>query len=180
MKSKILVLFVSLLVCGCAASHQVKEMSAADEARYATAIEEADVKSPSPVEAGDVFVVTTGETAEDALAYIQDTPSVSRKFTVARADYDAFFAQSPAVILARMQLEPVTDGSSLLGYRVRDIKRFEGVDLQQNDIITGIDGVMPRTPDAYFERWEAARKGNRCVVNVQRDLERFELVWEAE
>ena len=172
---------VGLLACGCATTRQVKEMSAAEEARYAAAIEEAEVKSPSPLEEGDVIVVTTGETAEEALSHIQqDVPVVSRSFKVPRAEYDAFFAQSPAVVLARMQLEPIVDGGSLLGYRVRKLKRFAGVDLQDGDIIVGIDGVMPRTPDAYFDRWEKAKAGAKCVVNVQRDLERFELVWEAE
>lgn len=180
MKLGILVMVV-LLVSGCATTRQVKEMSAAEEARYAAAIEEAEVKSPSPLEEGDVIVVTTGETAEEALSRLQpEVPAVSRRFKVPRAEYDAFFSQSPAVVLARMQLEPITDGGTLLGYRVLKLKRFAGVDLQDGDIIVGIDGVMPRTPDAYFERWEKAKTGSGCVVNVQRDLERFELVWEAE
>lgn len=180
MKKIIVVVGMILFVSGCATTRQAKEMSAAEEARYAAAIEDAEVRAPSPVAEGDVFVVTTGESAEEALAQIQEVPAVSRHFKVSRADYDAFFAQSPAAVLARMQLEPITDGGTLLGYRVRELRRFAGVDLQKGDIIIGIDGVMPRTPDAYFERWEKAKSGSGCTVNVQRDLERFELVWEAE
>ena len=170
------------LFAGCASNQQKTTMTAADEARYAEAIEREDTKQPPVIEPGETVIVNaTGDVSEGALAEdtIAEKPAISRSFSVPRAEYDAFFAQSPAVVLGRVELEPIQDGTTLLGYRIKSIRKpFEGVDLQSNDIIVGIDGVMPRTPDDYFKRWETAKASNACRVNIQRDVDRFDLVWQ--
>ena len=165
------------LLAGCASS--TKEMSAKDEARYAAAIEKAEAEHPSAIPEGSTYVVAVGEAAAlDVQAQnASDMPTIERPFSVPRAEYQAFFAQSPAVVLARMTLDPITDGGKLLGYRVKDLKPFTGVDLANEDIIVGIDGVLPQNPVEYFNSWENAKSSNGCKVNVQRGMDQFDLVW---
>lgn len=167
---------------GCASNQHKTTMTAADEARYAEAIERSDAEQPPVIEPGETVIVNaTGDVSEGALAdkTIAEKPAISRSFSVLRSEYDAFFAQSPAIVLGRVELEPIQDGTTLLGYRIKSIRKpFDGVDLQPNDIVVGIDGVMPRTPDDYFKRWETAKASNVCRVNIQRDVDRFDLVWQ--
>lgn len=182
MKKKVIIstIMLVLLASGCA-STSTKEMSAKDEARYAAAIEKAETEHPSAIPEGSTYTVVIGETAamDEQAKTADEMPSIARTFSVTRAQYDAFFTQSPAAILGRMTLDPIVDGGNLIGYRVRDLKPFLGVDLQNNDIIYGIDGVLPKNPDAYFESWEKAKKSTSCAVNIQRGTERFDLVWNA-
>ncbi len=163
---------------GCASTSS-KEMSAKDEARYAAAIERAEAEHPSAIPEGSEYVVAIGEVAAvDVQAKTADEmPAIARTFSVSRSEYDAFFAQSPATILGRMSLDPILDGGSLLGYRVKNLKTFSGVDLSDEDIIIGINGKLPQNPDEYFTQWEAAKASNECSVNIQRGVDRFELVW---
>ena len=183
-----------VLVCGCA-SNSVKEMSAKDEARYAAAIEKAEADQPSAIQDDTSYVVAVGAgAAEQAGAELQETPqnqtaqadqneasaAPARTFSVSRPVYDTFFAQSPAVVLGRMTLDPIVDGGILLGYRVKDLMAFSGVDLATDDIIIGINGQLPKTPDDYFNRWEEAKNGTGCTVNVQRGVTKFDLVWTVE
>ena len=183
MKHLIILLAICGLASGCAARQDKKTMTAAEEARYAAAIEQAEMENPSPIQPGDEIVVNMSGDPAAAQSVISapesQTPAApARSFEVSRAEYDSFFAQSPAVILARLELEPIMDGTSLLGYRIRSIKEpFDGVDIRANDIVIGIDGVMPRTPDDYFKRWETAKGASSCKVNIQRDVDRFDLVW---
>ena len=183
-----------VLVCGCA-SGSVKEMSAKDEARYAAAIEKSEAEHPSAIQEDTRYVVAVGEgAAAQAGAELQmpqqeQNAEVSqndadaapaRTFSVSRPMYDTFFAQSPAVILGRMTLDPIVDGGVLLGYRVKDLKAFSGVDLADDDIIIGINGQLPKTPDDYFNRWEEAKNGSGCTVNIQRGMTKFDLIWTVE
>ena len=125
--------------------------------------------------------LTYAQNPEPAKAAPKSAPSgPARDFAVSRADYDAFFAQGPASVLARVTVEAIIDGGNLLGFRIDQIIPFEGVDLQPDDIILAIDGKLPRDPDQYFERWEHARNANGCRVTVQRDVTRFDLTWHVE
>lgn len=182
----ILMIILSVWLNACATSSSPKEMSAKDEARFAAAIDKADAENPPKLQPGDTITVSIGESAaaDPAVHVTAPQPEAkpvsaepARAFNVSRADYDAFFAQSPAIVLGRLTLEPIQDGITLLGYRIKDIKSFEGVDLQKEDIIVGLDGKMPRTPDAYFESWQAAKAASKCTVNIQRGTDRFDLVW---
>ena len=102
-----------------------------------------------------------------------------RTFDVDESTYNEFFDQSPATVLARLSLEPIQDGTSLLGYRITHIANpFENVDLKPGDIVVGLDGKIPKTPDAYFEAWQKAKSTGTAIVNIQRDLERYELRWQ--
>ena len=102
-----------------------------------------------------------------------------RTFDVDESTYNEFFDQSPATVLARLSLEPIQDGTSLLGYRITHIANpFENVDLKPGDIVVGLDGKIPKTPDAYFEAWQKAKSTGIAIVNIQRDLERYELRWQ--
>lgn len=102
-----------------------------------------------------------------------------RSFDVDESTYNEFFDQSPATVLARLSLEPIQDGTSLLGYRITHIANpFENVDLKPGDIVVGLDGKIPKTPDAYFEAWQKAKSTGIAIVNIQRDLERYELRWQ--
>lgn len=170
--------FIStFFVLGCASTGTRHEMSAADEARYAAAIDEAEAQTPSAISPDATYVVSYGDALDVNQDAVTKTHETSREFEVSRADYDAFFAQSPAIVLGRMTLDPITDGGKLLGYRVTQLTPFEGVDLQNEDIIIGIDGVLPQTPDDYFERWQAAKAASQCTVNIQRGVDRHDLVW---
>ena len=179
MKHTILLVLVSLfLFNACATTSGSQTMSAKYEARVAAAIEKADAENPPALEPGDTVVVSVGDISPNSVASEPaQAPALAREFGVSRADYDAFFAQSPAIILGRLTLEPIQDGTTLLGYRIKDLKSFTGVDLQKEDIIVGLDGKMPRTPDAYFESWQAAKAASQCKVNIQRGTDRFDLVW---
>ena len=102
-----------------------------------------------------------------------------RTFDVDESTYNQCSAQSPATVLARLSLEPIQDGTSLLGYRITHIANpFENVDLKPGDIVVGLDGKIPKTPDAYFEAWQKAKSTGIAIVNIQRDLERYELRWQ--
>ena len=187
MKHLCLFILISLafVLNACATSSSPKAMSAKDEARFAAAIEKADAENPPALQPGDTLVVSIGENAaKDVAAQANAMPqspaptqTLAREFNVTRADYDAFFAQSPAIVLGRMTLDPIQDGTTLLGYRIKDIQSFQGLDLQKEDIIVGIDGKLPRTPDAYFEAWQTAKAASKCTVNIQRGTDRFDLVW---
>ena len=186
-----LAIAILCLMAGCASKQNKSTMTAAEEARYAAAIENADAQQPPMIETGETVIVNaTGNISEGALADREDnavesqnTPvQPSRSFKVSRSEYDDFFTQSPPpVILSWFDLDPVRDGTSLLGYRIKSIRKpFEGVDIRANDIIVGIDGVMPQTPDNYFSSWEKAKASNTCRVNIQRDVDRFDLTWTVE
>lgn len=191
MKKGLLIGTAVIFVLTSCASTGNKEMSAKDEARYAAAIEKAEAEHPSKIHEGDEYIVTIGESAAADAAAVSNAVSntnasadhsknaaeIKRSFSVSKNDYDAFFSKSPAVILGRMKLDPITDGGTLLGYRVKELKPFQGVDLINEDIIVGIDGVLPKNPDEYFNSWEKAKAANTCKVNVQRGTDRFDLVW---
>lgn len=202
----IFLLFATCCVLnGCrAASDKAAPMSAKDEARYAAAIEASKGQGYEIIGDGEMLTTDahtgklvvrrapeapsaseTGETDRDAArigAGAQDvaTSDGGRSFDVAESVYAAFFEQSPAVVLSRFALEPIQDGTNLLGYRIAEIRALpESIDLKTGDIIVGIDGKIPKTPDAYFEAWQRAKAAGSCVVNVQRDMTRFDLRWQA-
>ncbi|MBQ9394068.1 MAG: hypothetical protein IJU23_00920 [Proteobacteria bacterium] len=172
-------LAVVLVLTGCASTGKNKEMSAKDEARYVAAIEKAEAEHPSKIHEGDEYIVSVGEVAAADAATVSSSqlPTIDRSFSVSRNDYDEFFSKSPAVVLGRMKLDPITDGGTLLGYRIKELKSFQGVDLADEDIIIGIDGKLPKNPDEYFNSWEKAKAANSCKVNIQRGTDRFDLVW---
>ena len=170
-----------MLLCwtGCASSSAPAQMSAKDEARYEAAIQKADAENPPTIGIGDTIVVNMGSSNNSVPVAIEaPEPVLMRNFEVSRQAYDDFFNQSPGVILGRMKLDPIRDGTSLLGYRIKDIKPFEQVDLTKDDIIVGINGTMPKTPDEYFNQWQSAKENSHCVVNIQRGTERFDLTWQ--
>lgn len=195
-------------VVSCASQPMNSVMSAKDEARFAAAIETGEGTGYEIIGEGEVLTMdeSTGklivrsdssrEASDDASqegiaerVSAEDEDKVyrlvvksddGRNFDVDTAAYEAFFGQSPAFVLSRMKLEPIQDGTHLLGYRIAEMAQpFEGVDLQVGDIVVGVDGVVPSTPDAYFEAWQKAKKTGKCVVNIQRGTERFALVWQA-
>ena len=184
---------MALVFAGCATTSKPAEMTAADEARYTQAIEKAEAQTPSPIQDDTEYTVVVGESAASGVAgrtgkstgnAVQgmpaaDTPA-ARTFAVSKTEYDAFFAQSPAVVLGRMTLDPIVDGGTLLGYRIKDIRAFPGVDLANEDIVVGIDGKLPQNPDDYFNAWEACKAKSDCTVNIQRGVDRFKLEWKAE
>lgn len=172
-------LAVIILLTGCASTSNKKEMSPKEEARYVAAIEKAEAEHPSKIHEGDEFIVSIGEAAAADATTVSSAqlPTIDRSFSVSKDVYDDFFSKSPAVILGRMKLDPITDGGTLLGYRVKDLKPFKGVDLADEDIIIGIDGKLPKNPDEYFNSWEKAKAANSCKVNIQRGTDRFDLVW---
>ena len=194
----ILILSSAILWASCATTGTTShDMSPKDEARYAEAIENANAESPSTIQKNTEYTVGVGEsaaqnlietnTSSDIPQSSQDTPvnntvdvKPEKQFTIAKNDYDAFFAQSPAVVLGRMTLDPITDGGALLGYRVQNLKSFQGVDLVNEDIIVGINGKLPQNPDEYFNAWETCKNKSTCVVNVQRGVNRFNLEWKSE
>ncbi len=177
-----LAIAIICLMAGCASKQNKSTMTAAEEARYAAAIESEDAQQPPIIDTGETVIVNaTGNISEGAIADREDNVSEaastpvqpSRTFKVPRSEYDDFFAQSPAVLLARLELDPIRDGTTLLGYRIKSIREpFAGVDIRENDIILGI-----QTPDDYFSSWEKAKASNECRVKIQRDVDRFELVW---
>lgn len=191
------VMMSSLLACGCATTSHVSEMTPREEARYQAAIESAETQQPSRLAVGDTVELDAGRgvvrvieaptaetspTAENAPttenAKADYTTSDGRHFDVSPASYASFFEQSPATVLSWFELEPIQDGSTLLGYRIRAIRSpLRDVDLRAEDIIVGIDGKMPSSPDIYFERWEAAKQSGSCTVNIQRGVERHDLTW---
>lgn len=121
---------------------------------------------------------TGDKSTRDTLAKMT-THDGGRTFDVDELIYNEFFDQSPATVLARLSLEPIQDGTSLLGYRITHIANpFENVDLKPGDIVVGLDGKIPKTPDAYFEAWQKAKSTGIAIVNIQRDLERYELRWQ--
>ena len=121
---------------------------------------------------------TGDKPTRDTLAKMT-THDGGRTFDVDESTYNEFFDQSPATVLARLSLEPIQDGTSLLGYRITHIANpFENVDLKPGDIVVGLDGKIPKTPDAYFEAWQKAKSTGIAIVNIQRDLERYELRWQ--
>ena len=193
------VMVSSLWAYGCATTSNVSEMTPKEEARYQAAIEAAQAQQPSRLAVGDTVELDAGrgmvrvieadttqtatETAQETTQAAEAAPadyttSDGRHFEVAPAAYDAFFEQSPATVLSWFELEPIQDGSTLLGYRIRAIRSpLRDVDLRAEDIIIGIDGKMPSSPDIYFERWEAAKQSGSCTINIQRGVERHDLTW---
>jgi len=142
-------LFATLTACATTSSSK-GQLSPKEEARYAAAIQKAEAEQPSAISDNEKYVVSVGPSAAQTAAETLNLSSPERSFNVSREEYDAFFAQSPAVILSRMKL---------------------------NDIIVGIDGVLPANPDVFFNSWEKAKKSSKCTVNVQRSLDRFDLTW---
>ena len=182
----VLVCMVLILGSSCASTKSSAEMSAKDEARYKAAIEKADQENPPPIQMGEKVVVNmSGSSDMEAMAMAEaesglaePAPGVKRDFEVSRESYESFFNQSPAVVLGRMVLEPIHDGTSLLGYRIKSLNQpFEAVDLQDEDIIVGLGGKVPRTPDDYFTQWQTCKTALKCVVNIQRGVDRFDLTW---
>ncbi len=196
---------ICCVLSGCrAASDKAAPMSAKDEARYAAAIEASDGRGYEIIGDGEMLTtdVHTGklvvrrvpeasspsqigapaqESAQTgAVAQAVAISGGGRTFDVEASVYDAFFEQSPAAVLSRFALDPIQDGTNLLGYRIAEIRALpEGIDLKTGDIIVGIDGKIPKTPDAYFEAWQRAKAAGSCAVNVQRDMMRFDLRWQA-
>jgi type II secretory pathway component PulC len=168
-----LLLSFSLSALGCATTNNDKrDLTPKEVARFQEEID----RHPSSVPIGtEINVSVTGEMPKAVPA----KPAVSRDFTVPAAEYDAFFADSPAVVLGRVTLDPVRDGSALLGYKIVKFNRgkFEGVDLVENDIIVAIDGKLPKNPDDYFATWEKLKAANTATVKVQRSVDTFTLTW---
>lgn len=182
---------------GCSASQANAPrgaLTAKDEARYGAAIEKGDAIHPPAVQQGDTLVIDAARGQVDIIRTVnvetsgsaapekekQQTPvTPQRVFHVDAAAYDAFFEQSPASVLARVALEPVQDGAQLLGYRIVKIRTpMDGVDIRSGDVVIGINGVVPRTPDDYFAQWQKSKTSGKCALNLQRESARFEIVWE--
>ena len=168
-----LLLFTAMTVLACATTNNDKrDLTPQEVARFQEEID----KHPSSVPMGtEINVSVTGEMPKD----IPAQPAVSRDFAVSAADYDAFFADSPAVILGRVTLDPVRDGSALLGYKIVKFNRgkFDGVDLDIGDIIVAIDGKLPKNPDEYFATWEKLKSAQTATVKVLRSVDTFTLTW---
>ena len=171
--ASVLMLSVSLSALGCATTNNDKrDLTPKEVARFQEEID----RHPSSVPIGtELNVSVTGEMPKAVPAQ----PTVSRDFSVPAADYDAFFAESPAIILGRLTLEPVRDGSAFLGYKIAKFNNghFDGVDLKENDIIVAIDGKVPRTPDDFFTTWEKLKASDTATVKVQRSVDTFTLTW---
>ena len=168
-----LLLSFSLSALGCATTNNDKrDLTPKEVARFQEEID----RHPSSVPMGtEINVSVTGEMPKA----VPEKPAVSRDFTVSAAEYDAFFADSPAVVLGRMTLDPVRDGSALLGYKIVKFNRgkFDGVDLTENDIIVAIDGKLPKNPDDYFATCEKLKAADTATVKVQRSVDTFTLTW---
>lgn len=176
---------VAVFAFACTQAKSPAPMSAADEAAYAAAIEREDAKQAPAVALAESIVVGVGpySQADDSPLPVEMTaPAPSRRFAVSQSDYEAFFAEGPAVVLGRFELEPVRDGSELLGYRITDIRdAFAAVDLLEDDIIVGINGKLPKNPEQYFEQWQDLQQYKApASLQVQRKLDRFEIVWSVE
>ena len=156
-----LMLSVSISALGCATTNNDKrDLTPKEVARFQEEID----RHPSSVPIGtEINVSVTGEMPK----------------AVPAADYDAFFAESPAIILGRLTLDPVRDGSAFLGYKIAKFNNghFDGVDLKENDIIVAIDGKVPRTPDDFFTTWEKLKASDTATVKVQRSVDTFTLTW---
>lgn len=165
---------VALVLCmGCSSGHRPATMSAAQEAHYRKAIAQQDQERPPLLQLGQsVAIDLTGD-----LASIEALPA-ERSFEVSPQAYHAFFAQSPALLLAKMKLEPVMDGTSLVGYRIAaPAQPFEHVDLKAGDILLALDGSRVYSPDDYYRAWQKAKASTACSVTVQRGAEQFSLSW---
>ena len=130
MLTRSMLALIAISACACATtSNDKKDLTPAEVARYQEAVDQ----NPSSIPEGtQVIVSVTGDPRdiEAALnAQAQPVPQASqRDFTVDASTYEQFFSASPAMILSRMQLDPVRDGSALLGYR---IVKFTNVRLPQ-------------------------------------------------
>lgn len=177
-----ILLLVAAFSLSCTQNKPQPTMTAADEEAYAIAIEREDAKQAPKVALAESIVVGIGPKSQgddSQLPVDLTAPQVKRQIDVLQNNYEAFFAEGPAVVLGRLELEPVRDGSELLGYRITNIREtFEGVDLMEDDIIVGINGTLPKNPDQYFEQWQKLQQYKAPVrLQVQRKLDRFEIVW---
>jgi type II secretory pathway component PulC len=166
----VLLLFTAMNILACASTPDKRDLTPQEVARFQEEID----KHPSSVPMGtEINVSVSGEMPQPA------KPAVERSFTVPSADYDAFFADSPAVILGRVTLDPVRDGSALLGYKIVKFNRgkFDGVDLDIGDIIVAIDCKLPKNPDEYFATWEKLKSAQTATVKVLRSVDTFTLTW---
>lgn len=191
------------IFCGCGtAGTRNAPMSVKDEARYAAAIEASADQGYQIIGEGEMLTVDTdtgklvvrpapdsatkgdkeeasSESAESDMSNAVTVRDGGRTFDVLESVYRDFFSKSPAVILSRVSLEPIQDGTNLLGYRIVGMDEpFEGVDLRVGDIVVGLNGKAPKTPDVYFETWQESKSTGVAIVNIQRDLERYELRWQ--
>ena len=146
-------------------------MSASEEARYARAAAKA---GPSP----DIVVVVD---AGQGMAHVSSPATEDQTFRVSAQDFDAFFELGPAYSMQLVGVEPLSQGGRLAGYRIRTVSpSLKGVDLRPGDVIVGIDGTLPPTPDAYLESWTHIRETRRGSLQVLRDGSAFELTWISE
>lgn len=173
------ILFTALTVCACATtSNDKKDLTPQEVAKYQEALD----RAPDSIAPGTEFVVTATGDPQDIAAATAPSPEavvVSRDLTVPAEAYDAFFSQSPAIVLGRVQLDPVRDGNTLLGWRIVKFTQgnFKGVDIQEEDIITRVDGKLPVTPDDYIAAWESMKNASTATVEIQRSVDHFTVTW---
>ena len=169
-----LTLAASLTAACAPAPKDKKELTASEVAKYQEALD----SSAHAVPMGTELTVSVSGDAPSALP--DNVPAnPARDIVVPAADYDAFFDASPAVILARVSLEPIRDGNTLLGYKIVKFndKAFDGVDLREDDIIVAIDHKLPNTPDDYFDAWQKLKASNKASIDVQRSVSKFSITW---
>ncbi len=166
---------VLAFVTACASTkREKKDLTAEAVAKYQEALD----KSESSVPLGTQLTVSvSGDMPKQFDNPSSDVPS--RTFNVPAEAYDAFFTQSPGEVFTWVELEPIQDGGTLLGYRIVKFKgqSFPSVDLRENDIIVKVNGQVPRDPDIYFAEWEKMKNSNKATLDIQRSVDRFTLTW---
>lgn len=107
-----------------------------------------------------------GEAAPAAVAY------AGPRGNIRRADLMGFLDRSPASFLRNVTSEPRVEGGRFRGWTLVSFypgdPRFVGIDLQQGDVITRINGKPIEQPDQFILVWQELRSARELRVDLLR------------
>lgn len=99
--------------------------------------------------------------------------------TIRREDLDAFLAQGPAALLARVETAPVHRAGRFAGFRIVGFPRGapRTIDLRPGDVVVRVNGRDIERPEQYFEAFGALSGTAELRFEILRDGEPAELVY---
>lgn len=172
--------FGLLLSPGCASGPDTED-EASDDVVGAPPDEESEDHEFAlpPQHPGEYGELRGEESAAESTASTTSDPDV-----IARHQIERLQEFGPPGVLQHVETEPVRDNGEFVGFELVDVSETarEHVEpkLEIGDVITHVNLVRLEQPDDYMEAWETLEHADQIRIDVVRDGEAREVIWNIE
>ena len=114
-----------------------------------------------------------------------ETPATAGTTDGLTADAVAkFLDRGPSYVLTLVEVEPETEASKLIGYRLATLSptatKFAADKLTAGDVVTHVNGVRLVKPDDLMNAWKAVRNSTEIRVDFLRNGQAQNAVWKVQ